>query len=228
MFAPMSLMTFDEARPWARSIKQRVVAGAMPPWGADTPHGMFKNDPRLSQQEIDTIAAWVDAGAPKGDDKDLPPVPKFADGWSIGKPDAIFTMDEEFTIPATGTIPYKYFKAPTGLTEDKWIQAIEIHPSARAQVHHVLAYTQPAGTAPKPGGELGPDQHRRRDAEQAGPGVRAGSRPPAQRQLRHRHADPLHGERHGGARTARRSASSTPSSRRRSWRPAAWRSTRAS
>jgi mono/diheme cytochrome c family protein len=157
MFAPMSLTTFDEARPWARSIKQRVVSGAMPPWGADTPHGMFKNDPRLTATEIETISAWVDAGAPKGDDKDLPPAPKFADGWSIGKPDAIFTMDEEFTIPATGTIPYKYFKAPTGLTEDKWIQAIEIHPSARAQVHHVLAYTQPAGTVPKPGGELGPD-----------------------------------------------------------------------
>ena len=157
MFAPMSLTTFDEARPWAKSIKQRVVSGTMPPWGADTPHGVFKNDPRLSQAEIDTITAWVDNGAPKGDDKDLPVAPKFAEGWSIGTPDAVFEMDEEFTIPASGTIPYKYFKAPTGLTEDKWIQAIEIHPSARAQVHHVLAFTQPAGTAAKPGGELGPD-----------------------------------------------------------------------
>ena len=64
MFAPMSLMTYDEARPWARSIKQRVVARAMPPWGADAPHGVFKNDPSLTQNEIDTIAAWVDAGAP--------------------------------------------------------------------------------------------------------------------------------------------------------------------
>ncbi|MCU1382402.1 MAG: hypothetical protein JWL71_1099 [Acidobacteria bacterium] len=157
MFAPMSLTTFDAARPWAKSIKQRVVSGVMPPWGADTPHGMFKNDPRLTPAEIDTIARWVDAGAPKGDDKDLPAAPTFADGWSIGTPDAIFTMDEEFTIPADGTIPYKYFRAPTGLTEDKWIQAIEIHPSARAQVHHVLAFTQPAGSVPKPGGELGPD-----------------------------------------------------------------------
>ena len=156
MFAPMSLTSYDEARPWARSIKQRVVSGVMPPWGADTPHGMFRNDPRLTAKEIETIAAWVDAGAPKGDDKDLPPLPKFADGWTIGTPDAIFTMDEEFTIPASGTIPYKYFKASTNLTEDKWIQAIEIHPSARAQVHHVLAFTQPAGTEPKPGGELGP------------------------------------------------------------------------
>ncbi len=156
MFAPMSLMTFDDARPWARSIKQRVVSRAMPPWGADPAHGTFKNDPSLTQKQIDTIVAWVDAGAPKGDDKDLPPQPTFVDGWTIGKPDAVFAMDEEFTIPATGTIPYKYFRAPTGLTEDKWIQAIEIHPSARAQVHHVLAFTQPAGSVPKPGGELGP------------------------------------------------------------------------
>src|SRR3954462_15297169 len=87
MFAPMSLTTFDEARPWARSIKQRVVARVMPPWGADPAHGTFKNDPRLTEKEIDTIAAWVDGGALKGDDKDLPPTPKFADGWSIGKPD---------------------------------------------------------------------------------------------------------------------------------------------
>ncbi len=157
MFAPMSLTTFDEARPWAKSIKARVTAGTMPPWGADTPHGMFKNDPRLTASEIETITAWVDGGAPKGNDKDLPASPKFAEGWSIGTPDAVFEMDEEFTIPASGTIPYKYFTAKTGVTEDKWIQAIEIHPSARAQVHHVLAYTQPAGTPAKPGGELGPD-----------------------------------------------------------------------
>ena len=72
MSAPMSLMTYDEVRPWARAIKQRVVKREMPPWSADPAHGTFKNDPSLSQKEIDTIAAWVDAGAPKGDDKDLP------------------------------------------------------------------------------------------------------------------------------------------------------------
>ena len=70
MSAPMSLMTYDEARPWARAIKQRVVKREMPPWSADPAHGKFKNDPSLSQKEIDTIAAWVDAGAPKGDDGD--------------------------------------------------------------------------------------------------------------------------------------------------------------
>ena len=156
MFAPMSLVTFDDARPWARSIKQRVVSRTMPPWGADPAHGSFKNDPRLSQVEIDTIAKWVDDGAPKGDDKDLPPVPQLAEGWTIGKPDAVFTMEEEYKIPASGTIPYLYFRVPTRLTEDKWIQAIEIKPGARSHVHHVLAYTQPAGQTPNPGGALGP------------------------------------------------------------------------
>ena len=70
MFAPMSLITFEEARPWARSIKQRVAARTMPPWGADPAHGVFKNDPRLSDKEVATIVAWVDAGAPQGSDKD--------------------------------------------------------------------------------------------------------------------------------------------------------------
>jgi hypothetical protein len=156
MFAPMSLMTFEDARPWARAIKQRVSARTMPPWGADPAHGTFKNDPRLADRDIETIAKWVDAGAPKGEDADLPVAPKFVDGWTIGQPDAVFTMDEEFTIPASGAIPYKYFRVPTNLTEDKWIQAIEIKPGARAQVHHVIAFTQPAGSVLKPGGELGP------------------------------------------------------------------------
>jgi hypothetical protein len=156
MFAPMSLLTYDEARPYARSIKQRVVGRIMPPWGADPAHGEFKNDPRLSQAEIDTIAAWVDGGAVKGNDADLPKAPQFAEGWTIGKPDAVFTMEEEYDIPATGVIPYQYLRVPTHLTEDKWIQAIEIRPSANAQVHHVLAYTQPAGQPINQGGALGP------------------------------------------------------------------------
>src|SRR5258708_18958223 len=118
MFAPMSLMTYDDARPWARSIKQRVAARTMPPWGADSPRGIFKNDPRLTEQEIATIVSWADAGAPKGDDTDLPSAPQMADGWTIGTPDAVFTMDEEVTIPATGAVPYTYFRVPTGRTAD--------------------------------------------------------------------------------------------------------------
>src|SRR5581483_2355722 len=156
MYAPMSLMTYDEARPWARSIKQKVASRQMPPWGADAPAGTFKNDPSLTQHEIDTIVAWVDAGAPKGADADLPKKPEFADGWTIGKPDAVFEMEEPFHIPAEGTIPYQYVRVPTHLTEDKWIQAIETRPGAAAQVHHVIAFTQPAGSPPSGVGLLGP------------------------------------------------------------------------
>ena len=145
MFAPMSLVTYEETRPWARAIKQRVVKREMPPWSADPAHGVFKNDPRLSQKDIDTIATWVDAGAPKGDDRDLPSAPQYSDGWTIGKPDAVFTMKEEYKVPADGTVPSLYFTIPTNLTEDKYVQAIEISPGNRAVVHHVIASAQPPG-----------------------------------------------------------------------------------
>lgn len=145
MFAPMSLVTYDEARPWARAIRQRVVRREMPPWSADPAHGVFKNDPRLSQADIDTIAAWVDAGAPRGDDRHLPPAPQYAEGWTIGTPDAVFTMTEDYVVPAEGTIPYQYITIPTNLTEDRYVQAIEISPGNRSVVHHVIASAQPAG-----------------------------------------------------------------------------------
>jgi mono/diheme cytochrome c family protein len=146
MFAPMSLLTYEETRPWARAIKQRVVRREMPPWSADAPHGMFRNDPRLSQADIDTIVAWVDAGAPRGDGE-MPTPPTFTGGWTIGTPDAIFTMTEDFAVPAEGTIPYQYSRVPTNLKEDKWIQAMEIRPGNREVVHHVIANAQPVGGA---------------------------------------------------------------------------------
>jgi hypothetical protein len=149
MFAPMSLVTFEEARPWARAIKQRVAKREMPPWSADPQYGRFKNDARLSQADIDTIVRWVDTGAAKGSDRDLPPVPSFPAGWTIGTPDAVFTMTEEYSVPAEGTIPYLYFRIPTNLTEDKWVQAIEIRPGNRAVVHHVIANAQPSGANPR-------------------------------------------------------------------------------
>jgi mono/diheme cytochrome c family protein len=142
--APMSLMTYQEVRPWAKSIRERVVEGSMPPWSADPKYGHWANDPRLSQREIDTIVEWVNAGAPKGDDKDLPAAPKFTQGWTIGEPDVVLQMPEEYTVPSDGTIPYLYFSMPTGFTEDKWIQAMEIRPGNRSVVHHVIAYAQEA------------------------------------------------------------------------------------
>jgi hypothetical protein len=145
MSAPMSLMSYDEVRPWARAIKQRVVNREMPPWSADPAHGRFKNDPSLPQKEVDTIVAWVDSGAAKGNDRDMPPVPQYADGWTIGTPDAVFTMTAPYAVPAEGTIPYQYIRIPTNLAEDRWLQAIEIRPGDRRVVHHVIASAQPAG-----------------------------------------------------------------------------------
>ena len=137
--APMSLMTFDDVRPWARAIKQRTSRREMPPWGADPTIGTFKNDPSLSQAQIDTIAAWVDGGAPEGNHADLPPAPQFVEGWSIGKPDLIFTMVKPIAVPADGTVPYMYVTIPTNLKEDIWIRGVELKPSDRRVVHHIIS-----------------------------------------------------------------------------------------
>ncbi|HEX8089493.1 MAG TPA: cytochrome c, partial [Blastocatellia bacterium] len=140
--APMSLITYKEARPWARSIKEKVVRREMPPWHADPHFGEFSNDRRLSQKEMDTIVAWVDQGAAEGSAIDLPPAPKFLDGWNIGKPDAVFYLPEEYAVPAAGEVSYKYFSVPTNFKEDMWVQAAEIRPGARAVVHHIIVFSQ--------------------------------------------------------------------------------------
>jgi hypothetical protein len=137
--APMSLMTYDDARPWARAIKTKVVKREMPPWGADPAIGRFSNDISLKQSDIDTIAAWVDAGAPEGNRAELPPPPQFTEGWSIGKPDYVFTMLEPFQVPADGTVPYLYFTIPTNLKEDIWIRGVELKPTDRRVVHHIIS-----------------------------------------------------------------------------------------
>ena len=137
--APMSLMHYDDARPWARALKTKVLAREMPPWGAAEGIRKYKNDASLSQAEIDTIVAWADGGAPRGSDADLPEPPQFVEGWSIGEPDLIFTMLEPLEVPADGTVPYVYMTVPTNLTEDTWISAHEFRPGDRRVLHHVIA-----------------------------------------------------------------------------------------
>jgi mono/diheme cytochrome c family protein len=137
--APMSLMTYEDARPWAKAIKHKVTRREMPPWGADPKVGTFANDPSLTQAEIDLIAAWADAGAPEGNKADLPPAPQFTEGWSIGKPDHVFTMLQPFTVPADGTVPYYYVTIPTNLKEDIWIRGVELKPTDRRVVHHIIS-----------------------------------------------------------------------------------------
>ena len=84
--APMSLLTYDDARPWARAMKQKVVSREMPPWGADPHIGTFANDPSLSDAQVATIVAWADAGAPEGNRAEMPTPPAFVEGWAMGKP----------------------------------------------------------------------------------------------------------------------------------------------
>jgi hypothetical protein len=117
----------------------------MPPWHAEAAPGTFVNDRSLTPAERDVIVKWADGGAPKGDPKFLPPAPVFPEGWEIGKPDAVFTMAKEYAVPESGTIPYQFFTVKTDLTEDKWIQAIEVRPGARAVVHHVLVFASEPG-----------------------------------------------------------------------------------
>ena len=143
--APMSLLIYKDARPWARSIKEKVLSRAMPPWHADPQYGRFKNDRSLSRTEIDTIVAWVDRGAPEGNPGDLPPAPRFNEAWKIGKPDVVFTMPVKFDVPAEGVIDYKYFSVPTRFTEDRWVQAAEVRVGNRAVVHHVIVFVQRPG-----------------------------------------------------------------------------------
>jgi hypothetical protein len=146
---PMSLLTYKDVRPWAKSIANRIEAGTMPPWHADPSTGTFANDRRLSDAEKHTVAEWVAAGAPEGDPRDLPAQPTYAEGWTIGQPDVVLTMHEDYPIPASGTVAYQYFEVPTNFTEDRWVQAFEVRPGNRAVVHHVIVYARaPAPSTP--------------------------------------------------------------------------------
>jgi mono/diheme cytochrome c family protein len=140
--APMSLLTYKEARPWAKAIREKVVSREMPPWHADPRYGEFSNDPRLSQNEIDTIAAWVDQGAKEGSVKDLPPAPRFSGDWEIGQPDLVLSMPRAYTLEAAGADDYIYFRIPANFTEDKWIQAAEFRPGNKRVVHHAVVFIE--------------------------------------------------------------------------------------
>src|SRR6185295_14126313 len=141
--APMSLMTYQDVRPWARSIKQRVADREMPPWGIDPHVGIqsFKNDPSLREDEIEKIVKWVDAGAPMGNAADMPKPRVFddSDRWHIGQPDIIVTSPPH-KVPAEASDWWGSYNVATGLTEDRYIKAIESKAGKPAVVHHLLTY----------------------------------------------------------------------------------------
>jgi hypothetical protein len=142
---PMPLLTYEGVRPWAKAIKQAVATRKMPPWFADSKYGHFANDRRLSPVDVRIIEAWVDAGAPEGDARDKPAPVKWTEGWTI-RADEIFQMPDPFKVPATGDLDYVYIVIPTGFTKETWVTAAEVRPSARAEVHHILAVVRPPGS----------------------------------------------------------------------------------
>ena len=137
---PMSLLSYDEVRPWAKSIQKAVIEGAMPPWHADEGIGHFANERKLTKAQIATIAKWVDTGAQRGDLSDLPPAPELPDTeWRLGEPDVIVEF-EKVDLAAGGPDQFYDLVGDPGLKEDKWINAIEVIAGNRKVLHHVIIW----------------------------------------------------------------------------------------
>jgi mono/diheme cytochrome c family protein len=141
--APFPLITYEEARDKAAKIARATHESIMPPWFADPRFGQFANDPSLTAQQIDTLAAWAAAGAPAGNPEDARAPRKWTEGWMIPQPDLVVQMPKAVALPAQGDIEYTYEIVPTGFAEGKWVQMSEIRPSSRENVHHAVVYVRP-------------------------------------------------------------------------------------
>lgn len=137
--APMSLLTYEESRPWAKSIAKKVADRDMPPWKVDPNHGTFSNDISLSEDEIATIVNWASTGAPRGQLSDMPEIPVFTEGWRLGEPDYIIDLDT-IDVPAEGPDMFPNIDVDIDLPEDRWIRAVEIRPGNRKILHHLVAF----------------------------------------------------------------------------------------
>jgi peroxiredoxin len=145
--APFAMTNYAEVSGWADTIAEVVRQRRMPPWHADPQYGHFRNDRSLPENEKEILCQWAAAGAPEGDPKELPPPPRFVDGWRLPKePDQVFSMStKSFPVPAEGTVEYKYFPVDPGFTQDRWIKAMEARPGNRAVVHHIVVFSQKKG-----------------------------------------------------------------------------------
>lgn len=142
--APFSLVTYQEAKPYALLIKLMTQSHQMPPWKPVEGCGDFKDERRLTQEQIDTIAKWVDTGAPEGNRADLPAPLDFSGGWALGQPDAVYKMPEAYKAPE-GQDTYRCFPIPTNLTSTQYVSAVETRPGDRATVHHVITFIDTTG-----------------------------------------------------------------------------------
>jgi mono/diheme cytochrome c family protein len=146
----MSLATYEEARPWAKAIKEELLEKRMPPWHAVKGYGEFRNAPSLTQRDVDIIVNWVEGGAPKGDEKDLPAAPLFTNEWQLGKPDLTLKPDSESKVAADAD-EYRTFVLPTDVKEDRWLRAVDLQPGNASVVHCATIYIlrdAPTATTP--------------------------------------------------------------------------------
>jgi mono/diheme cytochrome c family protein len=155
---PFSLLTYQDAAKRSSLLEEITASRKMPPWKPEDGFGSFHDQRRLSDNEIATIAAWAQAGAPEGDPKDLPSAPKFTDGWQHGTPDLVLKASEPFHVPAGGRDIYRCFVIPIPIDSDKTVALVDFRPGNRKVVHHALMYLDSTGAA------------RKRDASDDGPG----------------------------------------------------------
>jgi uncharacterized protein (TIGR03437 family) len=145
--APISLMSYAEVRQHGRDIATQTQSRFMPPWKPEPGWTAYRDERRLTPAQIALIQKWVADGMPEGDPSKAPLVPQFADGWQLGAPDLILEMPKSFSAPADGPDIYRNFVIPTKLTEDKWVRAIELRPTAPSVVHHALFFSDTTGKA---------------------------------------------------------------------------------
>src|SRR5436190_11208519 len=157
---PFSLLTYNDVHKKAKLAQRLTESRTMPPWHPEPGHGEFRSERRLTDTQIALFKRWVESGMAEGDPAKLPKPPQYVDGWHLGKPDLVVTMDKAFEVPATGRDIYRNFVLPLNLTEDKWVTAIELRPTARPVVHHVLFFLDTTGKA------------RARDGQDGQPGYR--------------------------------------------------------
>jgi mono/diheme cytochrome c family protein len=156
--APFSLLTYGDVCKRAKQIERVTGDRIMPPWKAEAGFGEFANDRHLTPDQIALIREWAEAGAPEGNRADLPPTPKFPEGWTLGEPDVVLEPDEDYQLAAEGPDLYRCFVIPTKFTESHYIRAMEIRPGNRKVVHHVIVHYDTTGVA------------RELDARDPGPG----------------------------------------------------------
>jgi alkyl hydroperoxide reductase subunit AhpC len=156
---PFPLETYEQAKKRADDLVYVVEERLMPPWKPRPGFGpAFEHDRSLSPEEVATLAAWVEADAPEGDPADLPPAPTYNDGWTMGTPDLVIEMPEEFQVPATGGDIYRCFVIPTDLPKDMYIAGIDYRPGNPRVVHHILGFVDTSGEARKKDAAEGTDR----------------------------------------------------------------------